>query len=421
MTDPKKVEASTLSPSDRKHIFDKVYGYLLSNGESGFYSSDENIGDPPLDVENDLYKKDSKELAAHSDSKKYTMYFSALKLAEIEAAIAHYNAEIAHYNAEIAHYNAVTANNNAELAKIEAEWSVRKIAEAKFYSKAGKDQFPSSLLKGVCNELGPLLFDIVDKEEELTDAKKTEIATIIQTSLCYYIEVCNGLLKNLKLDQFVKPILVATGPINVAPRDIFKVPIAEMDTLDEVRDAFRFYTEIAKSTNIEESIFKNIYTQIFSTTKNFYPKGVPNGVILSNYCSIVGPSLMGKTQFAFSLARHFPVIYVNFASLQSLQSIYQAFQSTSLAFISCLHVDVSILEKNQISLDSHAIGRMPSSIKLNTISLLWNFVKISTEFDSITSGWFEFYLKSRTFYLEAMSPYEFIENLSNHFKFVLKF
>jgi hypothetical protein len=521
---------SSLSTLDRKRIFDQIYK-----------------GDPLLDADIDLFKKDSKELAEDTDSKKYTLYFSALKQAESEAEIAKIKAES---NAEMAKIEAQMAKmkieSEAELAKIEAqmakmkieneaqmakiftEQSTRNIAEATVASRV-LEEFPKALLKKVCNELGPLLFDIAYKYKELTNEKKTEIATKIQTILIDDTENCTKLLQSLSLGQSVNPIHVTTGQSQIPPydsfsikimemntsaanevgtnefeskmaalemkrksekaaedyffykagnefpysllkkvcnelgpllfdfafteneltnekkteiatkiqtilindtenctklldilrlghpsHDSFSIKIAAMDTSEEVRDAFRFYTEIAKSTDIEESVFKTLYTEIFSTTDKFYSEGIiPNRIRISSFCSIVGPSLMGKTQFAFSLARYFLVFYVNFSSILAMQDIYRAFEKISSVFISCLHEDVEILENRKIELDSDQISEHPRTIKLKTIGFLWEFVKISTEFDSNASDWFEFYLKSRTIELKAMSLSDYLENLSN--------
>ncbi len=137
------------SAFERKSIFDRVYLEL---------------GVPLLDAEDELFKKDSSELSK-SDSEKYSLYFSALKQVE----------------------------SNAE----------RKAAEELFFSMAGKDQFSYSLLKKVCNELGPLLFDIADTEKELTDKKRLEIAEKIQKILVNDFEHCKMLLECLSLDKFV--------------------------------------------------------------------------------------------------------------------------------------------------------------------------------------------------------------------------
>jgi hypothetical protein len=372
MSERKRVKSddstSSLSTLERKRVFDQVYK-----------------GDPLLDAKNNLFKKNSKELAKVSDSKKYTLYFSAL----------------------------IQAENEAEMAKIFAEQSTRDIAEAKVASRVLKE-FPKALLKNVFNELGPLLFDIAYKYKELTDEKNTEIATKIQTILIDDTENCTKLLQSLSLGQFVNPIHVTTGQSQIPSHDSFSIKIAAMDTSEEILDAFRFYTEIAKSTDIEESVFKELYTEIFSTTDKFYQKDInPDKIDIYSFCSIVGPSLMGKTQFAFSLARHFLVFYVNFASKEAAQSIYQAFDSISSVFISCLHEDVGILENRKIELDSDQIAEHFRTIKLKTIGFLWEFVKISTEFDSNASDWFEFYLKSRTIELKAMSLSDYLENLSN--------
>ena len=92
-----------------------------------------------------------------------------------------------------------------------------------------------------------------------------------------------------------------------------------------------------------------------------------------SFASIAGPSLMGKTQFAFSLAREFPVFYVNFAPIVHIQPIYFAFNSVSYSFELSLLRDISELNSAKLPFDSDTISRYINELnmKLVTIGLLW--------------------------------------------------
>ena len=91
---------------------------------------------------------------------------------------------------------------------------------------------------------------------------------------------------------------------------------------------------------------------------------------------------MGKTQFAFSLARVSPVFYVNFAPPELMQNIYGAFYNISSAFTNCLFHDVDALRSLNLSLDSDCLILLARDTKLETIGLLWEFVMYSTEFNA---------------------------------------
>ena len=101
---------------------------------------------------------------------------------------------------------------------------------------------------------------------------------------------------------------------------------------------------------------------------------------------------MGKTQFAFSLAQFHPVFYVNFTQISNLQNIYQAFYSIFLNFKTCLFHDIETLESKKIQTESDNLADIGKEIKLETIGLLWDFVKYSTEFEfDGSSEWFQYY------------------------------
>jgi hypothetical protein len=148
--------APTLSTFERKRIFDSIYN-----------------GNPSLDIEDNLFKKDSKELGKEAII--YTLYYEELKLSEEVAT-------------EI---------------KLKVEASRLKNAEAKFSLRAGVSLFDPSLLNEVCFGLGSLLFDFVDDEKELTDDGKKEVAIKIKNILDYNVEECKSLLSNLGLFDFV--------------------------------------------------------------------------------------------------------------------------------------------------------------------------------------------------------------------------
>jgi hypothetical protein len=87
---------------------------------------------------------------------------------------------------------------------------------------------------------------------------------------------------------------------------------------------------------------------------------------------------MGKTQFAFSLARLFKVFYVNFSVDDSKQKVYKAFDST---FKDVLWNDCGKLGSLGKELDSNFLAsRKVLDIKLETIGLLWYLLDYSMNY-----------------------------------------
>ena len=165
MTEPSekriKLEVLEFHPEERKRIFDGVY-------RDG----------PSLDIVNDLFKKNSEELA--EGITRYSLYYFKLKEEEERAKSS---------SEELA--------SMSKLAKFNA-------AKSKFILKAGGDGlFESSLLIRVCVGLGHLLFDFVDSIRELSDVQKSEIAKRIAEIIGKNKKNCKELLKFLDLDYFV--------------------------------------------------------------------------------------------------------------------------------------------------------------------------------------------------------------------------
>lgn len=184
---------------------------------------------------------------------------------------------------------------------------------------------------------------------------------------------------------------------------------------ESIISAFRQYIAIAKYTDANESVFENIVSGISKIIKEFYDYKIdPNCPKLLSFASIVGPSFMGKTQFAFSLARLSPVFYVNFAPLENLQEIYRAFEVISIAFDKFLRLDVDKLKGEKIAIDSGVLKQQGLKIKLATVGLLWNLVKYSMEFEFDGSAeWFEYYLAARRIEFQEMSVHEYLVNLKD--------
>ena len=227
----------------------------------------------------------------------------------------------------------------------------------------------------------------------------------------YVFTIVNNQVEAVKIELFMNFWCSKVRIIEILPMDN-----STETGVDSIKDDFHQYIEIAKYNDLNECLFKKIYTEIYKITEKFYSSPInPSSPKVHSFASIVGPSLMGKTQFAFSLARAFPVFYVNFSTSYFMQTIYQALKSTSQAFIRCLSKDVATFTNNyeDTRFDSVFLAVSALDIELETIGLLWEFVKYSTEFEfDGTSEWFEYYVSTRIINLEKMSMKNYLKNLS---------
>ena len=219
-----------------------------------------------------------------------------------------------------------------------------------------------------------------------------------------------------KLIENVKYLISAT----FAAKNPNVIEVKLTGLLKNTQEALHFqqYLDIAKYTELDDPLFKDLTEGICNLTDRVYnPEIRPMAPQAISYASIVGPSYMGKTQFAFSLARFCPVFYANFASSEHIQDVYQAFSEISTIFIKCLSKDVKTLGK--IGLNSGDILQKAFSLKLETIGFLWYLIEYSTEFRGFDQGaapsdseWFKYYLEKREVKYETMTYRSYLQKLS---------
>lgn len=351
---PEKKRARLLISSfDKKRIFNEIYGTaeILSD---------------------DFFEKNSEELIA--ENTQYSSYYNQLKIQEHQLKLQEHQLKLQEDKLE------------SIIAKSKSEKFINK-----FFGKIDEN-----VLILICNRLDSLLFDLID-EKHLDYEQKEKIVKIISECTENDRSTCSIILDILKLNQ--SQYQIALSSIN--------------DNTESVIRSLYQYIQISKYTNNNESVFKSISFEIEKLTNRVYANRIdPDNPRLSSFASIVGPSLMGKTQFAFSLARISPVFYVNFASGEGLQEIYKAFDDISGAFKRCLTNDVGILNNANIQLDSTALKNMGLKMKLETVGFLWELVKYSTEFEFDGSAeWFEYYLAARSIKFEKISIHEYLMNL----------
>ena len=282
----------------------------------------------------------------------------------------------------------------------------------------------------VIKHLGPVLV----KLETLNDKFKSrldrcnntlELTTAPKLLIVSFSKLVSDTKKDL--DELIKEIdffylmndSLSKRPIEAVNRIVYNVEITDISKDSEVALRFQQYFEIALNTDLNVPLFKTLAEEILDLIKNVYNKPIDTKVPeISSFATIIGPSLMGKTQFAFSLARVFPVIYLNFLASDSIPPIYKAFENFSAHFKEILANDIKLLLENQknktLYLGLENILSAGSRIKFGTIGFLWKLVKESTELDSIDSDWFKHYINPRKISHETLTFTEYLENLGKN-------
>ena len=247
---------------------------------------------------------------------------------------------------------------------------------------------------------------IVSFSKLVSDTKKDLDELIKSIELCNYFHN-----SNLRDDRFMK--------FFPGTQTVYNVEITDISKDSEVSLRFQQYFDTAKHTDLNAPLFKTLAEGIFDLTKNVYSKPIDTKVPeITSFATIIGPSLMGKTQFAFSLASVCPVIYLNFLASDSIPPIYRAFDDFSAHFKEILANDIKLLSENQknktLCLDLENILSAGSQMKFATIGFLWKLVKESTELDSADSDWFKHYINPRKITHEVLTFAQYLENLGKN-------
>ena len=188
------------------------------------------------------------------------------------------------------------------------------------------------------------------------------------------------------------------------------------------------YIKVAKYIVEEEDYgneLKNIFDSIMSPVQNIFSNGQfvkPSEV--HQYSAIVGPPLLGKTQFSFVLGRIRPVFYFNLCSIKYKdQSCFECFDSLSLELYRTLTLDQNLItirkfkDRNRKSKSDADYLFNQKDMKFFTIGLIWSLIEHSLEFKyadgdtAVDADWFKHYLKPRTFSYEPLSFNEFYDKM----------
>ena len=149
----------------------------------------------------------------------------------------------------------------------------------------------------------------------------------------------------------------------------------------------------------------------FTNTLNPPPTQAP-------FTAIIGPSLMGKSQFAVTLSKLIPVIYLNFKAYKSgSQPIYRCFESVSAAISLCISNDLKneALKANENSVSCFELPEI-QCIELESVSFLYSLMELGLNYDFKSDGsWIDFYTKV-SFVYRKMSIENFVENFKSLIK-----
>lgn len=125
------------------------------------------------------------------------------------------------------------------------------------------------------------------------------------------------------------------------------------------------------------------------------------------FVAVVGPSFMGKTQLAVSLAQTQIVVYYNPSN--NKQPIYSNFDAISSELDNLLRSDLCVFKFKRINY----FKKDHRNTKFSTLGLLLALFETCAEFDFAQSSWMEFYSKIPSIAYTKLSPTEFVEKYSN--------
>jgi hypothetical protein len=281
----------------------------------------------------------------------------------------------------------------------------RKAAERQFFSIAGAYLFEPFILKQICDELGPLLFEFVN--QNLTPAQEGNVIRVIRRVLGNDLKTCNDLLAVLGFDRTARSFKCETDWSNDS----------DTKTRSHFKESLDQYTQLAMCFELDDPEIESIVANILDPVKFIFRNGTfKKPLNVHHYSAIIGPSFMGKTQFSFILARTHPVFYFNFfLERESPQDIYCCFSSYSDEIFEVITLDTEIFSKtvnfSRLSESENLFHK--KDLKLFTIGFIWSLIENSMKFDfSKKDGkWFNHFLENREVSYTALSLNEFYDKM----------
>lgn len=270
----------------------------------------------------------------------------------------------------------------------------------------------------------PSLFESSLKNFLLTSSSISNEVKVIEI-----YETISEVLKNVDFMQKIS--FRSDSPANASTTIISAFQVVELSfsKLEKVLDlsffkpekipqsaivSFREYLIIARSltSGSEDRILTDIRNLIARITESVWNRSAEDRskvwMLDFPFIAVVGPSLMGKTQLAFTLARKQPVIYLNFSFGE--QSVYKAFEPISVAMSECVETDLKLFDASIKG--SFGPGTMylleNLNLKYTSLGLIYSLIKRGASFCfNSDNDWMNYFVNLDTLVYSKMSIPEF--------------
>lgn len=260
----------------------------------------------------------------------------------------------------------------------------------------------SDFLRTAVENITIIDFSIFQKDYEETFQILLKIEEFILKDLCYENSIFNSLASKLVSLNATLNLSIKKLDSSKSSALVFKASSdIRYDSLPEVVTNFLYTGKLLKD--------HSAMNDIKSALEDLKFTGVS---IPSAYVALIGPSYMGKTQCACTLAQlGKTVIYVNFSGVlenesnAKLQPIYEPFKAISDLIHNCLTEDISTFRASNFS----ASDVFKSKLPLYTLGILRFLLvkRFEMKSDDIVSAWFLDYINLTSIKICPISRQDF--------------
>lgn len=266
-----------------------------------------------------------------------------------------------------------------------------------------------------CTELISYCEKVREKESSCYEIYLSEITTIItaievlKTNTNNY-EALETMSMSIVLDYWNRFDIVLNGAEFY--KNYVVIDVSPPEEITKLKAEIKSYVEkgrILKESPLSEQL-KNELLQL---------KFIDD--LPSYYAALVGPSLMGKTQTAFTLSHSMNVFYVNFASFYlemsapTEQRIYRALGPLSKFFFKAVWADIDATNYLKGESNEGATFFSDDSRKFITLGLIYTLLKWkdlnSAEFDSHPEKWFSSFLTMKRIVIKSLTRDQFMSKM----------
>jgi hypothetical protein len=212
--------------------------------------------------------------------------------------------------------------------------------------------------------------------------------------------------------------------------------IQDIDSIILKLKSLESHLDVEFYSSYSDSLLKSYHVMAKEIKKDAIANASTSGKIMANiqksinevnrsdsdiaFNVVVGPTLMGKTQLAFTLALDQPIIYINFASKND-ESVHDAFSHISNEFKKLLKADFEIFSRFEMD----ESGKSKHEIRFNnhkywTFGFLLAIYRISSTVTfNDQFNWMSFYVKLKSFVFQRISTDTFVREIRNLLLFKL--